>query len=219
MESVRKFHNSIKKKLLEQNVRKDHRVLDVGCGCGGDIHKWNHIGCTRIDMCDPDLDSVREAQMRIDKMEYNFKVSHGDILTCGSGQYDIICYNFSLQYIFENEPLFFKSINRINDLLKHNGGKLIGCIPDSDMIYTCTPFVDRHGNSMFMDDDHKHVHVKLADSPFYKDNKFKKEPIAFRDLLVTHLELLGIHLENWSHFPDNNEVITKMYSTFIFVKV
>ena len=220
MEYVRKFHNDVKKVLINSNVCKGHNVLDVGCGVGGDIHKWNKLELSRVDMCDPDIDSVEEAVKRIHKMKYkNMFVRHGDILCC-NGKYDVICYNFSIQYIFEYEHIFYKSIDKIVELLKRNGGKLIGCIPDSDAIYKKVPFKDKFNNEiLFFDDTKNKIKVKLTDTPFYDNSEYRTEPIAFRDRLVNELELRGLYLESWKKFPCSGEELTEMYSTFIFVKV
>ncbi len=38
--------------------------------------------------------------------------------------------------------------------------------------------------------------VFLADTPYYKEGP-KPEPIAYKDLLVTHLEQMGVYLDEW----------------------
>jgi len=45
-EEVYKFHNRIKDALYMENVKKDDTLLELGCGRGGDMHKWkrNHVG-------------------------------------------------------------------------------------------------------------------------------------------------------------------------------
>jgi hypothetical protein len=56
--------------------------------------------------------------------------------------------------------------------------------------------------------------VNLVDTPFYADGA-KSEPIAYKDLLITHLEELGLSLELWEGLGGNP--ISNLYSKFIFV--
>jgi hypothetical protein len=101
------------------------------------------------------------------------------------------------------------------------GGRLIGCIPDSESILMETPLRDELGNYIIRNESTGHgnfgekVFVYLADTPFYKDGP-KPEPIAYKDLLVTHLEELGIYKHSWE--PLDNYKISKLYSAFIFIR-
>ena len=100
------------------------------------------------------------------------------------------------------------------------GSVLVGCIPDSMSILMATPFKDHMDNFMSRGDTTGYgnfgekVFVRLADTPFYKDGP-KSEPIAYKDLLVTHLEELGIRLVVWESLEKYD--ISKLYSRFIFV--
>ena len=84
-----------------------------------------------------------------------------------------------------------------------------------------TPFEDTFKNTFSRDPDKtghgnfgEKVSVYLSDTPFYKDGP-KTEPIAYKDLLVTHLEELGLRLILWE--PLEKFEISKLYSKFIFV--
>ena len=231
METVRKLHNDAKRALIHAVVATGacKRALDVGCGRGGDLNKWKQTHVSHVDMCDPDAESLAEAKSRAKNMGItNVRFYAGDISACPNVKYDAVCYNFSLHYIFENEKLFFNTIHNIKKRLKI-GGKLFGCIPDSDrliMMKNCT-MCDTHGNYFIMKNNAglgnfgEKVLVFLADTPFF-GSKPNLEPIAYKDLLITHLSNLGIILESWEPLvaaTDSvpGEEITKMYSKFIFV--
>jgi hypothetical protein len=83
-----------------------------------------------------------------------------------------------------------------------------------------TPFTDEYKNFMKRGSNTGYgnfgekVFVQLSDSPFYNDGP-KSEPIAYKDLLVTHLADIGLRLEAWE--PLQKYEISKMYSMFIFV--
>jgi len=133
MEEIRQYHNLMKRQLIQSATQPGSSVLDVGCGFGGDLQKWAHASVRTLDMCDPSQEALVEARVRASKIKGvtpNFY--HGDILSCPSNKkYDIICYNFSLHYIFESQRLFKNSIRAIKKelqseaenslLLKHKG--------------------------------------------------------------------------------------------------
>jgi SAM-dependent methyltransferase len=218
MEEIRAHHNVLKRRLIQSATPLGSSVLDVGCGAGGDLQKWFHTGVKHLDMCDPE--SLDEAQSRASTMKIPVTFYQGCILSCPKKMYDVIAYNFSLHYIFESKKLFFDSLHAIKVRLKI-GGRLIGIIPDSERIIMDTPFQDSLGNMMTRKCDTgrgnfgEKLFVCLADSPFYRDGA-RAEPIAYRDLLITHLESMGIMLEAWT--PCTGFPVTAMYSQFVFKK-
>lgn len=222
MERIRKHHNLLKRQLIQDVVCPESNVLDVGCGFGGDLHKWQALN-TRLTACDPEPSAIQEAHNRTRNIKYQVRLLVGDITACPIELFDVVCFNFSLHYIFQSEQLFRTSIEHIVNRLRP-GGKLIGCIPDSDMIIMKTPFKDSLGNFFTRDDRTGHgrfgekLFVQLVDTPFYK-NGARPEPIGYKDLLITALKSHGVHLVQWSPLdPVGTYDITKMYSRFIFVR-
>lgn len=221
MDAVRRTHNEVKRDLIQRVTRPGDTVLDVGCGCGGDLMKWHRVGA-EVTMCDPDPGSLSEARRRARQMGLtDVRFFHGDILGAPPDvQYDIVCYNFSLQYIFHSRSLFLKSIDCIKKCLKV-GGHLVGCIPDSEHVLLNTPFRDSLGNTLALSPDSGRggwgelLNVRLSDTPYYS-GAWVSEPIAYKDLLVTHLDRLGIRLVAWEPF-DGPAEISKFYSRFIFL--
>jgi hypothetical protein len=67
-----------------------------------------------------------------------------------------------------------------------------------------------HGNGGFGEK----LFVNLTDTPYYADGP-KAEPVAYKDLLVTHMEELGFKLIMWEGLTGNP--ISELYSKFIFV--
>jgi SAM-dependent methyltransferase len=222
MEEIRSYHNLVKRQLIQSATQPGSSALDVGCGFGGDLQKWAHAGVRTLDMCDPSAEALIEAKSRASKMKgVEPTFYHGDILACPTNKkYDVICYNFSLHYIFENYKLFKNSIRAIKDRLRP-GGKLIGVIPDSESVLMGTPFHDPLGNFMIRKDDTGYgnfgekLFVNLVDTPFYA-NGAKAEPIAYKDLLITELWEQGIELHSWQSLTGNP--LSKMYSQFIFIR-
>ena len=218
MDAIRKLHNQFKRELIEQHVRESDHVLDVGSGFGGDLQKYRARAC-RFAMCDPCPEALDEAKSRAKKMRIPVDAWYvGDILSTPKRRYDVVAYLFSLHYIFASRDLFFKSIRAIKDRVK-KGGKLIGIIPDSEMINWKTPLKDELGNWFRMRNAHadggfgEKLFVELVDTPFYADGR-RSEPIAFKDVLITELERLGLKLITWEHMHGSE--ISQLYAKFVF---
>lgn len=216
MEEIRKNHNDAKRALIQSVTKKGHHILDVGCGFGGDLQKWHKCGAN-INMCDPEPSALEEAQSRAKNMHMRVNFYEGDIRNCPNRKFDIVCFNFSLHYIFASKELFFNSIREIKKRMKP-GGLLIGIIPDSEKIFFKTPYQDADGNFFKMRDHGnggfgEKLWVNLVDTPYYAEGP-KSEPVAYKDQLVTHLEDIGFHLELWEGLSGNP--ISELYSKFIF---
>jgi SAM-dependent methyltransferase len=217
MEEIRRYHNEEKRSLIERMARNGDSVLDVGCGFGGDLQKWSHAR-VNLSMCEPDAEALKEAKNRAKKLKIRVNFYHGDIQSCPHRKYDIICYNFSLHYIFQTRELFTKTLHEIRKRLKP-GGILMGIIPDSQQIIFRTPLNDSAGNFFKLRSTSdggfgEKLYVHLVDTPYYADGP-KPEPLAHRDLLVTHLENMGFSMELWEHLGGNP--ISQLYSKFMFV--
>lgn len=216
MEEIRRAHNTHKRDLIQSVTKEGDHILDVGCGCGGDLQKWRHAGA-HISMCDPSETSLEEAKTRAKNLKIRVNFYHGDIFACPNRKYDVVCFNFSLHYIFSTEKLFNDSIKEIKKRMKP-GGKLIGIIPDSESIIHGTPLQDEMGN-FFKMRNHANggfgekLFVNLADTPYYADGP-KSEPIAYKDLLIHALLSNGFKMDLWEGLPGNP--ISRLYSKFIF---
>ena len=145
MEEIRKNHNDAKRELIQRVTTNSQHILDVGCGFGGDLQKWHKCG------------------------------ANINIHACPKRKFDVVCYNFSLHYIFATKELFFSSIHEIKKRVKP-GGRLIGIIPDSEKLLFKTPYLDDVGN-FFKLKQHgdggfgEKLFVNLTDTPFFINQK------------------------------------------------
>ena len=169
-------------------------------------------------MCDPEPSALEEARSRAKNMRMRVNFYEGDIHACPNRKFDIVCFNFSLHYIFATKRLFMNSLREIKKRIKP-GGLFIGIIPDSEKIIFKTPYVDEAGNFFKLKahgngDFGEKLFVHLTDTPYYADGP-KSEPVAYKDLLVTHAEDHGFKLQLWEGLRGNP--ISELYSKFIFV--
>jgi len=196
-------------------------VLDCGCGRGGDIHKWNSISKLKITAIDPDEASLTEAQNRAVESNYGiWFLPPGDVCSAVQwGPYDVVCYNFSIHYIFENPDIFRKSVDAIGKSVK-SGGYLIGITPDSVRIQAIlnseSKFTDRLGNTIQIRNGK--LNVYLTDGPFYAQGE-KEEPILNRDFFIDSMIAQGFKMLLWEPMLKKpNGLISDIYSQFVFIK-
>jgi SAM-dependent methyltransferase len=169
---------------------------------------------------DPDEESLREAEARA--IELNFGVwflGQGTIIQAAfAGPFDVVCYNFSIQYIMDD---FENSIKAIDCALK-SGGLLIGIAPDKSRALSMGDvwghYSDSLGNTFDVFAGGRRLMVKLADGPFYADGH-KEEPLLDFGILIKALEKVGITLVVYEPMLSKpNGLISDVYSKFVFKK-
>jgi len=217
---LRQLHNQIKREHISRWVPRRSHVLDCGCGRGGDWHKWKAVHA-RVSAIDPDLESLNEAENRAIEMEFGvWFLGLGDIRQAAfAGPYDVVCYNFSLHYIFEDPETFNQSIKALAVSVRP-GGLLIGVTPEKAraeaMVNQFGYFRDSLGNEIAMLRANSRLMVRLADGPFYADGG-REEPILDANVLIRALEQAGFEMVQWEPMIDRpNGLISDLYSKFVF---
>ena len=212
---MRRLHNSCKRANLENYVWPGARVLDCGCGRGGDLHKWKAAAQGRaiVWAIDPDEAALQEARQRAQEMGSRVHIlGPGDIRSV-NGTFDIICYNFSLHYIVDS---YEESLEAIKRALVP-GGLLIGIVPEkvrAEMITGGVAWSDRLGNTLEIRNDR--LWVNLADGPFYADGP-REEPMLDGPEFI---ERLGFEVLMWEPMiPVPNGLISDLYTKFCLRKV
>jgi len=223
MDQVRKLHNKFKNDLIASWVRPRDSVLDCGCGRGGDWWKWKGVGA-RVFAIDPDTESLKEAEQRARDMKMDiFFLGKGTIVQAAfAGPYNVVCYNFSLHYIFDTPEIFEKSIKALGIAVKP-GGYLIGITPDLSlimkMVNNYNHYEDSLGNKVILFQGGRRAIVNLVDGPFYAEGG-REEPTLDPDVLISALESVGFEKILWEPMlPKPNGLISDMYSKFVFRKI
>lgn len=221
MDNLRKTHNNYKRQLINKWIAPNSYVLDCGCGRGGDWWKWKAVG-VRLAAIDPDHDSLDEAEKRAKEMGLDvWFLGQGDIRHAAfAGPFDVVCYNFSIHYIFENESVLEHSLRAIKVALKP-GGLLIGITPEIDravcMANSSGFFKDQFGNQFQIKEDR--LSVRLTDGPFYANGP-KEEPLLDGPVLIQRLKALGFEKRVWEPMvPRPSGLISDLYTKFVFVNV
>jgi SAM-dependent methyltransferase len=199
------------------------KVLDCGCGRGGDWHKWKASRC-QLFAIDPDVESLKEAEKRADEIRFNvWFLGNGNVIQAAfAGPFDVICYNFSLHYIFENPVTYRTSLKAIACSLVP-GGLLIGVTPEKAraeaLVDMFGHFKDEIGNEFALIHGGRRLSVRLVDGPFYAEGG-REEPVLDASVLIQDLEKVGLELVTWEPMiPTPNGLISDLYSKFVFKKV
>lgn len=179
---LRSFNNCIKYMLIHKYSRHNGSVLDLGCGKGGDLAKWQMVSTQDYVGVDLSDQSVREAVNRYRKQRFPFHAvfATGDFTTpvpeiladfnpeeVSNYQFDNVSMQFCMHYAFANEESVVKMLENISKSLK-KGGMFIGTIPSSDFIKwkikKLEPGAKSWGNSIYS--------VTFPEEP-PKDGKFE----------------------------------------------
>jgi SAM-dependent methyltransferase len=156
-------------------------------------------------------------------MAMNFRIwflGQGDIRQAAfAGPFDVVSYNFSMHYIFEDPNTFENSIKALGVAVRP-GGLLIGITPEkaraAAMVDRYGHFKDRLGNEFGFTRASTRILVNLVGGPFYADGG-REEPILDANVLVRALTASGFELVTWEPMLDRpNGLISDLYSKFVF---
>ena len=147
----RKFHNIIKQGLLNvaNSKRKPLLLLDIGCGQGGDLHKWIKTKYGLVVGIDKVSENIQRAKQRWNELntiskekihlytgdfsqpliESMTEVEREKLIALQKGDhkmdFDVISCQFAMHYFFKNTHTWMNFVRNILDRLRTNGGTLI----------------------------------------------------------------------------------------------
>jgi mRNA (guanine-N7-)-methyltransferase len=131
---LKTFHNDIKKLLYQTFAPNVSSLLDLGCGRGGDIHKWKHSGIKFVKAIDLSPMSIEEAKNRYSKMKSPGELQvHFETMDLrfsqlhNLGVFDAVSCMFAFHYFFESEDILRNVLSNISSHLKSNGF-FFGCV-------------------------------------------------------------------------------------------
>lgn len=136
---MKKFHNLIKRNLLRTYATYQERLLDLGCGRGGDLHKWKecNVGFVRgIDISPNEIDEARRraSEIRTQTPRCHFEV--GDLtkpVEQDPERYDCVTAMFCIHYFFGSLKHLKTFLETVSKHLRY-GGHFIGTCLDSEKV-------------------------------------------------------------------------------------
>ncbi len=189
---LRSFNNCCKYILINKYAVRGGNVLDLGCGKGGDLSKWEMAQIASYVGVDISDQSIREAIHRYRGGRYGFRAVFAtgdayntplpDILAKFQNEvdleFDTVSLQFCFHYAFINEQTARHALENISRSLKL-GGIFIGTMPSSDFIRwkinRLAPGEKKWGNSLYS--------VEFPNAP-PKDGNFES---AFGNLYTYYL--------------------------------
>lgn len=143
---LKRYHNAIKRALIDTFARDASALLDVGCGRGGDIHKWVSAKIAYVRGIDVSPKEIEEARRRYAVLaprsthcDFAVETSFGSDGWHGDERvYDVVTCMFALHYFWESEETaraFFRNAAKV---LKP-GGYVIGTVPDARRVLAKCP--------------------------------------------------------------------------------
>ncbi|KAG8831482.1 mRNA cap guanine-N7 methyltransferase [Serendipita sp. 399] len=142
---------SSSRRTTSRNTTLSGRVLDIGCGKGGDIQKWRNAGIKEYVGLDLAIVSVNQARERwqnwngnkSDRFDatfaqldcYTHYLSESEELgpQVLSQPFDVVTMQFCMHYAFETEKKVRVMLDNVTKYLRP-GGRFIGTIPNSDVL-------------------------------------------------------------------------------------
>jgi ubiquinone/menaquinone biosynthesis C-methylase UbiE len=218
---IRKLNNQLKRTFIESFSLKDAKVLDMGCGAGGDFHKWREALVGHLVAADPASGAIAQARQRRVHGPDSLEFVTGEINRVPVIKFDFIFWNFSLQYVFDSAGHLDHTINEMVRRSKP-GTTVAGVLPDSQRIFMLPEdrFEDPQGNKVIKGPLTGDLGDKVAffvrGAPYYRGGPIE-EPLAWRDLFVTKMEAAGFVLDTWRPFSlQYTGLVTDLYSCFAF---
>ncbi|KAJ6980097.1 hypothetical protein Peur_060788 [Populus x canadensis] len=147
---LKKLNNWIKSVLVQQYTAKGDAVLDLACGKGGDLIKWDkakagyYVG---IDIAEGSMEDCRtryngdaDHHQRRKKFTFPARLICGDCfelqldeVLVDDAPFDIVSCQFALHYSWSTEARARRALANISALLRP-GGTFIGTMPDANVI-------------------------------------------------------------------------------------
>ncbi|KAI9093241.1 hypothetical protein K1719_027255 [Acacia pycnantha] len=147
---LKKLNNWIKSVLIQLYARRGDAVLDIACGKGGDLIKWDkakvgyYVG---IDIAEGSIDDCRtryngdaDHHQRRKKFTFPARLFCGDCyearldkVLAEDAPFDICSCQFALHYSWSTEARARRALANVSALLRP-GGIFIGTMPDANVL-------------------------------------------------------------------------------------
>ena len=188
-DGIRNTHNFIKAFLINQYICENAKLIDLGCGQGGDLLKLQHRNPTLYVGIDISVNAIANARTRALRIGLTSTIRFH---RCNFGTtewldpsttYDAVNCQFAIQYAFASSRTAHFCISRISESLC-DGGIFVGSIPINTDICTYT----------------KVKSIMPGDYVIYIEYAVQKND------LVEMCKLYGLTLLTWKSFKDWYEI-------------
>mmetsp|Transcript_1273 Transcript_1273/g.1718 ORF Transcript_1273/g.1718 Transcript_1273/m.1718 type:complete len:390 (-) Transcript_1273:241-1410(-) len=142
---LKKYHNTIKRQLINHFTTEGDTLLDFACGRGGDLRKWFDRKLSYVKGIDLADSSIEEAKGRLEEAkpyhrqvtEVDFEASdqlgQADYVHGGDSPFDAVSCMFAVHYFFDKETTLHQFLKNVAANLKE-GGYFFGTVPDGKKV-------------------------------------------------------------------------------------
>lgn len=224
--NLRKFNNWVKAVLINIFVRNGDRVLDLGCGKGGDVMKWTKAQVSQVVGIDIAEQSIEEARKRSAEARLNsdfivgnpFKTSLTEIYD-GSLFFNAVSCQFAFHYAFESELSLKTALKNISTALSKDG------------VFFCTvPYyreiLKRIGNSLECANEFYKIRFETKPDPEVLGAKYFftleealddcPEYLVNPYVLEKYAEEFNLKIMSYNSFPDFFNANHKRYKDLLY---
>ena len=139
--TTKRYHNYVKQILYGMFTKQGDSIVDIGCGKGGDLHKWEVNRLRSVMAVDINAAYIEEAKRRqSEKKKMQTHVTFletdafADISHVNDGHlFDAMSCMFCLHYAARDEASIHRAFQNASSLLKP-GGVFFGVCADGDVI-------------------------------------------------------------------------------------
>ncbi|WWD16610.1 hypothetical protein CI109_101038 [Kwoniella shandongensis] len=204
---LKKFNNWIKSVLIGKFAyRQRGKVLDIGCGKGGDLNKWKqarialYVG---LDLAETSVEQAAERYSRMQRANFDayffahdcYSKALSDILPEHlqvKDLYDNVTMQFCMHYAFESASKARMMIENVSRYLR-KGGVFIGTIPNAELLLSRL-------NDLPEDDEE----LRFGNSCYYVQFTERKHKgiygHQYRFFLTDAVEDVPEYLVDWENF-------------------
>lgn len=221
--NLRKFHNYVKFKLLENYCDCNSTVLDIGCGRGGDMHKWQRLGIKKVVGIDINKNYVFDAMRRYKNMktenseiDYSFYFTTQrhifiEFLKFKNLQliYNSISCMFAFHYFFENESSINKIFEQISSSLEKDG-YFFGTVMDGNTVSKLIENTEIYNtNAMFLKKEYNEkkytgskISFMLSGTLYFGEKTLSTEYLVLEEALKYYGKKYNLNLVEYKCFKD-----------------
>jgi hypothetical protein len=242
-DTVRKYHNSVKRELISQNLQKSRLVLDLGAGKGGDLAKYQAAEIRSLYAIEPNEVNLAELKVRAREMESRKKLTFSletlqaraqetEKITAlmGNRKATAASLFFCLNFFFENQWNLQSLINTLVQNIEKDGlvigttidGASVAKLMRDRQIVEVGPAVIRKA---YTDFDGEIGYGRKIYYQYKGSNTVDKEQLEYLvdwDLFVRMMETAGFALvrsdslnqNKWMSIDDS--LYNSLYRTFVF---
>lgn len=239
--NMRSFHNKVKQQLIELAVKETDcsRLLDIGCGRGGDLFKWNNANIEYVYGYDPNPAYIEEATRRFhtSKVQRNYVFSTVQF-NIFENYFDVVSCQFAIHYMFASEETLRTHLDYVSRMLKP-GGLYIGTFMDGDRVveklrnntsYTNKAMCVRLTHGVKPEDTGIALDVHLTGTLYFGEQSVSHEFLVCKDVISRRCAEYGMRVVLFTPFTEYNHYLnfqmgtdftecSYMYTSFIIQKI